>query len=119
MKTKKHSLLTRPITIIVLIVFISLTIWWISLSPFNPTAESEGARNIWGGVYQVLAYLGGIVGLVMSKKWGGRKSLLGKSILAFSASLTLDSSSLFTDSCVRSAVTGISTPSMLTVGWIP
>lgn len=87
MNTKPYSLFSSYTTIISLVVLFLLTIWWILLRPFSPTPENESIRNIWGGIYQVMAYLGGISGLLIAKKWGGRKSILGKSILAFSIGL--------------------------------
>lgn len=87
MKSKKHSFINSPIAIIVIVVFLILMLWWILLKPFNPIPATDSARNIWGGVYQIMAYLGGISGIFISKKWGGTKSFLGKSILAFSIGL--------------------------------
>ncbi len=68
-------------------IFAVLTAWWLVLGPFNPIPETENARYVWGGIYQILAYWGGINGLIIARKWGGVKSLLGRSILAFSIGL--------------------------------
>lgn len=87
MNSKKHSLINSPIAIFSFLVMIVLTAWWIFLSPLNPTDESENARNLWGGIYQIMAYIGGISGLFMAMRWGGIKSLLGRSIMAFSIGL--------------------------------
>ena len=52
--------------------------------------ESYITGTAWGSTYQVLAILGGIVGLFVAKRWGF-KSLLGKAILFFSIGLLLQS----------------------------
>ncbi len=50
-----------------------------------------GIRQLWGALYQVMALFGGLVGLLISRHWGGYKSLLGRAILLFSISLLLQS----------------------------
>jgi hypothetical protein len=87
MYVKKNSTFISYVSVISFIVLAILVIWWISLRPFNPTSATEHARNIWGGIYQVMAYLGGVSGLFIARKWGGRRSILGRSILAFSLGL--------------------------------
>lgn len=74
-------------TTITLLIFIILTVWWLILGPFNPAPETQPLRDIWGGVYQIMCYWGGIIGLLISSRWGGFKSLVGKAIIAFSAGL--------------------------------
>ena len=49
-----------------------LTVWWAILKPFNPIPETEQARYLWGGIYQIMAYWGGINGLLIAIKWGGK-----------------------------------------------
>lgn len=49
----------------------------------------EEAVETWADAYFVLALYGGITGLVISKYWGGFKSLLGKAVIAFSTGLFL------------------------------
>lgn len=41
----------------------------------------------WNGLYQLTALFGAVVGLVISKKWGGVKSTMGRAILMFSLGL--------------------------------
>ncbi len=45
----------------------------------------------WGASYQLIALVGGFFGLVIAKKWGGFKSLIGKSFNFFSLGLILQS----------------------------
>ncbi len=83
----RYSLFASRTSLLALGAFAVLALWWLVLSPFSPTPETESARNIWGGIYQIMAYLGGISGLLISHKWGGLKSLLGRSVMAFSIGL--------------------------------
>ncbi len=87
MNLQKHSLFGSPIAVIIVILFAILMSWWILLNPFNPIPETESVRNIWGGIYQIMAYIGGISGIFIARKWGGIKSFLGKSIFALSIGL--------------------------------
>jgi hypothetical protein len=45
--------------------------------------------KIWASSYQIIALLGGILGIFVSRKWGGYKSIVGKAILFFSLGLLL------------------------------
>jgi hypothetical protein len=69
------------------VLFIVLTVWWLTLMPFSPTPETENARYIWGAFYQLTALWGGLCGLAVAKSWGGLKSVMGKSIFLFALGL--------------------------------
>ncbi len=71
------------------ILFVILTIWWISLNPFSNSDLTQEHRYIWGSLYQIIALIGGLYGLYISKKWGGLKSIMGKTIILFSIGLLL------------------------------
>lgn len=71
-----------------LIIFLIFTLWWINLHQSDLVSNRNG-RQLWGATYQVLALFGGIIGIFISHKWGGYKSVLGKIILAFSFGLLL------------------------------
>ncbi len=74
----------KPFKLIVL-VFVALTIWWVSIFVRGLT---EGIENdAFTIIYPVLALMGGIMGWIFSRKWGGFKSTLGKSIGMFSLGL--------------------------------
>ncbi len=75
--------------VVSILLFTALTVWWSLLGPFSPSTDTQHARDIWGGTYQIMAYWGGIIGLIISASWGGRRSVMGKSILAFSIGLLL------------------------------
>lgn len=66
---------------IAIIFFIALTIWWIWI--YKSGAKTDTVNYLFGGVYGSLAFYGGVIALISSKKWGGLKSLIGKSIIFF------------------------------------
>ncbi len=69
--------------------FIVLTIWWAVLNPISTDPSLEHQKYIWGAVYQIIAIIGGILGLVLSKIVGGFKSHLGRAVTYFSIGLLL------------------------------
>ncbi|MCE9548885.1 hypothetical protein K8Q98_00590 [Candidatus Nomurabacteria bacterium] len=78
-------LILRSLTIFL---FVSLLVWWIVLQYFyNGALEQQNL--FWAASYQIIALTGAISGLIISKYWGGFKSLLGKSIIFFSLALFL------------------------------
>jgi hypothetical protein len=79
---------TADITLLVLVI---ITGWWISLHPFLPSSVDSvvRARYIWGSSYQVIALWGAVCGLFIGQLWGGTRSVIGRSIIAFSCGLLL------------------------------
>ncbi len=45
--------------------------------------------KIWASSYQIIALLGGMFGLYVSRKWGGYRSIVGKAVLFFALGLLL------------------------------
>jgi len=70
------------------ILFVVLALWWVVIS-LVWNNESVQANLIWGASYQLMAILGVIFGFIVSKSWGGRKSVMGKTVLFFSIGLLL------------------------------
>lgn len=67
-------------------IFVLLSIWWMILFfVFKNTLLS--ANLVWAASYQIIAILGAVLGLIISKRWGGFKSMFGRSILFFSVGL--------------------------------
>lgn len=69
--------------------FVILLGWWFVLQAMNGTGESGHRELIWGASYQAVALWGGIWGLIIANAWGGARSVMGKSILAFALGLLL------------------------------
>lgn len=66
--------------------FILLTIWWITLRFMNLPPESY-SNQLFAAVYGVIALGGGILGIGISRKWGGFHSIMGKSLFFFAIGL--------------------------------
>lgn len=64
--------------------FLGLLSWWITLSILK---SPDSDFLFWGNFYQVLAILGGVAGLVISWRWGGFKSVMGRAIGVFAVGL--------------------------------
>lgn len=75
------------LTIMTGTIFSVLTLWWVLLFFFM--ANKEG-RLLWAASYQAIALWGGILGLfVVSRIWGGMKSIMGRTVIYFSLGLLL------------------------------
>ena len=70
---------------LIVLVFFALTIWWVSIYLRGLTESWE--NNAFTILYPTLSLLGGVMGWIFSRKWGGFKSTLGKSIGMFSLGL--------------------------------
>lgn len=80
MKIQKNKLL-----ISVSLIFLGFVVWWIS---FQAVVEAQGSSVNWfENTYGLIALVGAIVGFVAMKRWGGRKTVLGKALLFFSLGL--------------------------------
>ncbi len=70
---------------VIAILFALFSLWWISMFLRGLT---EGPENDYFTLlYPILALLGGVVGWIYAKKWGGFKSTLGISLSMFSLGL--------------------------------
>lgn len=72
-------------TIVLILLFLAVTGWWITLKANADAGKS--ALDWFAGSYGLIALVGGLFGLSLSKKWGGFKSILGRAVIAFSAGL--------------------------------
>jgi hypothetical protein len=64
-----------------------LTLWWILIN--TGLIKGDEYRYYFGAIYGVIAIWGGVWGIVIAKKWGWTKSVMGKAILALSLGLLL------------------------------
>jgi hypothetical protein len=79
------SIFKNKLQICITLVFIGFIIWWLS---FQHVVSSQGASVNWfENTYGLVALIGSIIGLCAMKKWGGLKTVLGKSLLFFSLGL--------------------------------
>ena len=70
------------ILVTISVILIALRIYFL----INPGEQSYNAL-VWGTLYQVVAFWGAVCGIVLSRLWGGFKSLMGKITLLFSFGL--------------------------------
>lgn len=68
--------------------FITYFVWWLYIQ-YIGTDQAGRQLDFFTVTYGVMAFLGGIWGLYIAQKWGGLKSLFGKSIAFFSIGLLL------------------------------
>lgn len=68
-----------------LIFFCGFFIWW-GLIQFGEEQTSP-MRQLFAALYGLIALWGGVWGLIGAKKWGGLKSVMGRSLIAFSLGL--------------------------------
>ncbi len=81
---EKHNKM-RAVSVLL---FLFFTVWWILLRPLDPEVSVRG-KLIWSSSSFLLAALGGVYGLMISRYFNGRKSMLGRAVLAFTAGLFL------------------------------
>ncbi len=87
---KKQFLENKLVYIIPIVVFAVYSIVWLYIQKFD-VESTRDMRQLWGHTYFIVSVYGGIIGLFISQKWGGYKSLLGKTILVLSIGLLLQS----------------------------
>lgn len=71
---------------VAILLLILLTIWWV----VSPSVQPSAGQRFFGdfpSIYGVMALWGAIWGLVISQKWGGPRSIMGKAIIMFSLGL--------------------------------
>ncbi|MEO8580961.1 MAG: hypothetical protein ABI425_00095 [Patescibacteria group bacterium] len=71
---------------VALLIFLFFTAFWLTLFLFEKDSIWHAA---FGSSYGVLAAFGGFIGLSIAQRWGGFKSIMGKSVLFFSFGLLL------------------------------
>jgi hypothetical protein len=75
----------RLSTALAISLFLFYTLWWLwmffFLSPETPL------RDYFSDTYGILAGLGGLIGIAISRKWDGMKSYVGRSLIFFSLGL--------------------------------
>lgn len=105
--------------VLIWVTFLVFLLWWLYINIFLRTADHNSIHNqIFAAIYGVLSIFGGVVGLFASKKWGGRKSLIGRSLLFFSIGLLAQEFGQITYSVYLYALNGeIPYPSIGDVGY--
>ncbi len=77
------------LTLVTFVSFGVLTVWWAVLF-FIFRGEKQGQNLIWAACYQIIALWGGIIGLcIVSRLWGGVRSVMGRAVVSLSAGLLM------------------------------
>lgn len=80
---------SKIVPLLIILVFLGFTGWWlyITLALRHVDHYSNIHNQAFASTYGVMSLLGGLVGIVASLRWGGHRSLIGRSLLFFSAGL--------------------------------
>src|SRR3989344_8127141 len=70
------------------VLFVALSAWWVVIALIWDNQHAD-ANLLWAALYQLMAVLGVVFGLFISKSWGGFKSIVGKTIIFFCIGLML------------------------------
>ena len=70
---------------ITLLLFLFFTVWWVYMTAFLP--KDHFLYAYFGTLYGIIALWGGIWGLVISRQWGGLKSIMGRAMIMLSFGL--------------------------------
>lgn len=73
---------------VLILLFVVLAVWW-SYLYFGLQLQNEHANLVWAAMYQLTAFWGAISGIIISRSWGGSKSLIGMALIMFSVGLLL------------------------------
>src|SRR3989344_4523821 len=87
MKDALSLLLRDKLAQISILLFTALTIWWAYI--YFGGIEGTFQNDLFGFVYGAFSIIGGVIGLTVSNKWGGFKSVIGRAIIALSVGLLL------------------------------
>lgn len=68
--------------------FLFFTLWWLYLTfLLQKSSDPLSPFGLFGNLYGLIAAWSAIVGFIISKRWGGWKSLMGRAIIMFSLGL--------------------------------
>lgn len=80
-------LLKAKLAQISVILFLLLAAWWVYI--FLGGIKGTIINDAFGLIYGGFSVWGGIIGLVISKRWGGFKSIIGRAVICLSIGLLL------------------------------
>lgn len=79
------NILKSKLRLFVTLVFLGFVGWWFS---FQHVLSQQGSSISWfEDAYGLVALIGAIIGFLAMKKWGGPKTVLGRSLMFFSLGL--------------------------------
>lgn len=75
---------TKYLTISIILLYLLFVGWWISMSSLP---KDHTSRQLFAALYGVVALIGSIAGLFISRRWGFFRSVTGKALIYFSLGL--------------------------------
>lgn len=81
------NILQSKLAAVTLIIFLVFLFWWFEI--FFTGAHDQFQNHAFGFIYGGFSLWGGIIGLLISKRWGGFNSLIGRAIICLSIGLLL------------------------------
>lgn len=78
-------LFRRPLVRFLVLFYVLLVIWWVGINLTGKTNTNQS--YVFGGSYALIALIGGIAGLLFSRRWGGWKSMIGRAVIFLSLGL--------------------------------
>src|SRR5690242_14766815 len=79
------NIFKSKIQIFLTVVLLAYFAWWLS---FQSVVTDQGLSvQRFGGTYGVMALMGAVIGFVASHKWGGFKTVMGRSLMFYALGL--------------------------------
>src|SRR3989338_5801855 len=80
-----RTIFKSKLTYFILFFYALLVLWWLKIF-FSGIRETQ-ENYLFGFIYAFVALIGGVNGLLISKKWGGAKSYVGRGLIFLSLGL--------------------------------
>lgn len=80
-----RTIVRSKLTYFILVFYGFLSLWWVKMFVSGVLETQE--NYLYGFLYAFIALIGGVNGLLISKKWGGLKSYVGRGLIFFSLGL--------------------------------
>lgn len=74
----------KLLTLLLASIYLLFVVWWLLLRIYS---YSDDSRQLFAATYGIVALMGGVIGLIIAKRWGFLKSLIGKALVMFSLGL--------------------------------
>ncbi len=110
------NILKNKLHVSVSVIFLGFIGWWVS---FQHVVDKQGSSVNWfENTYGLVALIGSIIGLMAMRRWGGIKTVLGKSLLFFALGLfAQEVGQLVSSYYTQIAKTALPYPSLGDVGY--